>query len=195
MLFGKKSEKILVVGLGNPGENYAATRHNVGFRAVEKLLPHLENARRQEKFSGEIFSGKLFGKDVLLVRPQTFMNSSGQCVGQIAKFYKIPPEKIYVIFDDISLSPGKLRLRTKGSAGGHNGIKSVIAYLGSENFIHVKIGVGDKPHPEYDLVDWVLGTPEGEEKIAIDGVLDTMPQVFRSFMTEPIDRTLNQFSH
>lgn len=193
MLFDKK-ERIMIVGLGNPGDGYAKTRHNIGFMAIERLLPELKNAKRSEKMSGELFVGELFGQSVVLVRPQTFMNNSGQCVGQVAKFYKIPPEKIYVIFDDVSLHPGALRIRTRGSAGGHNGIKSVIAYLASENFVHVKVGVGAKPHPDYDLADWVLGTPDGEDADKIGAVLDEMPALFKSFMTESVDRTMNRFN-
>ena len=122
------------------------------------------------------------------------MNLSGQSVSAAAKFYKIPPEKIYIIFDDVSLKPGQLRIRAKGSAGGHNGLKSIIAYLASDAFMHVKIGVGAKPHPDYDLADWVLAAPEGEDKEQIDAVIEKMPDLFRSFFKEPLDRTMNKFN-
>lgn len=194
-MFFKNKERILIVGLGNPGERYAKTRHNVGFCAIDELLPKLENSKRQEKLDGELFFGNLFDKEVILLRPQTFMNLSGKSVSAVARFYKIPVEKIYVIFDDISLAPGKLRLRPKGSAGGHNGIKDIISALGSDCFIHIKVGVGGKPHPDYGLADWVLSAPEGEDKEKIDAVLSTMPALFRSLFHEPFERTLNKFNH
>lgn len=193
-MFGKKSEKMLIVGLGNPGLQYERTRHNVGFRAIDRLLPHLENVKEKNKFDGKVYIGDLFGKEVILLKPQTFMNLSGQSVSAAAKFYKIPPEKIYIIFDDVSLKPGQLRIRAKGSAGGHNGLKSIIAYLASDAFMHVKIGVGAKPHPDYDLADWVLAAPEGEDKEQIDAVIEKMPDLFRSFFKEPLDRTMNKFN-
>ena len=193
-MFGKKSEKMLIVGLGNPGLQYERTRHNVGFRAIDCLIPHLENVKEKNKFDGKVYIGDLFGKEVILLKPQTFMNLSGQSVSAAAKFYKIPPEKIYIIFDDVSLKPGQLRIRAKGSAGGHNGLKSIIAYLASDAFMHVKIGVGAKPHPDYDLADWVLAAPEGEDKEQIDAVIEKMPDLFRSFFKEPLDRTMNKFN-
>ncbi|MBR5782925.1 MAG: aminoacyl-tRNA hydrolase [Clostridia bacterium] len=190
----RKPKRILVVGLGNPGIQYEKTRHNVGFMAIEKLLSHLENSKKKNKFDGELFMGELFGKEVILLRPQTFMNNSGQSVLAVAKFYKIPASDVFVIFDDVSLKPGQLRIRAKGSAGGHNGIKSVIAYLGSDAFMHVKVGVGAKPHPDYDLADWVLGNPDGEDKENIEAVLDKMPTLFKSFFSESLDRTMNKFN-
>jgi PTH1 family peptidyl-tRNA hydrolase len=190
----KKVERILVVGLGNPGTQYEKTRHNVGFNAIEQLLPHLEGAKTKNKFDGELIMGELFGKEVILLRPQTFMNNSGQCVGAVARFYKIKPQDVYVIFDDVSLNPGQLRIRPKGSPGGHNGIKSLIVHLGTDAFMHVKVGVGAKPHPDYDLADWVLANPSGEDKEKIDGVLEKMPALFRSFFSESLDRTMNKFN-
>jgi len=190
----KKVDRILVVGLGNPGTQYEKTRHNVGFNAIEQLLPHLEGAKTKNKFDGELIMGELFGKEVILLRPQTFMNNSGQCVGAVARFYKIKPQDVYVIFDDVSLNPGQLRIRPKGSPGGHNGIKSLIVHLGTDAFMHVKVGVGAKPHPDYDLADWVLANPSGEDKEKIDGVLEKMPALFRSFFSESLDRTMNKFN-
>ena len=190
----RKTQRILIVGLGNPGLQYERTRHNVGFNAIEKLLPHLENAQKKSKFDGELFMGELFGKDVIFLRPQTFMNNSGQSVSAVAKFYKISVEDIYVIFDDVSLKAGQLRLRPKGSAGGHNGIKSIIAYLASDAFMHIKVGVGAKPHPDYDLADWVLGNPDGEDKENIEAALDKMSALFRSLFSESLDKTMNKFN-
>ncbi len=194
-MFGKKSERLLIVGLGNPGTQYERTRHNVGFMAIDTLLEALENGKEKSKFDGKVYLGDLFGKEVVLLKPQTFMNNSGQSVAAAAKFYKIPPEHIYVIFDDVSLKAGQLRIRAKGSAGGHNGLKSIIAYLASDAFMHVKVGVGAKPHPDYDLADWVLAAPDGEDKEKIGEVLERMPALFRSFFKEPLERTMNKFNH
>lgn len=191
----KKVERILVVGLGNPGKQYENNRHNVGFRAIEQLLPHLNGAKKKDKFDGELYMGQLFGKEVILLCPQTFMNNSGQSIGAVARFYKIKVQDIYVIFDDISLNPGQLRIRAKGSPGGHNGLKSIIAHLASDAFKHIKIGVGAKPHPDYDLADWVLSNPMGEDKEKIDAVIEQMPALFRSFFTESLDKTMNKFNH
>lgn len=147
----------LIVGLGNPGAKYETTRHNAGFLCVTKLEDDYGFKAKKLKFHSLIGDTKIAGKRVLVMKPQTMMNNSGVAVSECAKFYKIPPENVIVIFDDISLEPGKLRIRRKGSAGGHNGIKSIIAHLGSENFPRIKLGVGKKPHPDYDLIDWVLG--------------------------------------
>lgn len=190
----QKRKRILIVGLGNPGTQYEKTRHNVGFNAIGQLLPHLEGAKTKNRFDGEITVGELFGKDVILLRPQTFMNNSGQCVGAVARFYKIAPKDIYVIFDDVSLNVGQLRIRTKGSPGGHNGIKSLIVHLGTDAFMHIKVGVGGKPHPDYDLADWVLGNPEKEDADKINGTLEKMPALFRSFFSESPDKTMNKFN-
>lgn len=153
---GSSTYDYLVVGLGNPGSKYETTRHNAGFLCITKLEDDLGFKTKKLKFHALIGDTKIAGKKVLVMKPQTMMNNSGAAVGECAKFYKIPPENIIVIFDDISLEPGKLRIKRKGSAGGHNGIKSIIAHLGSENFPRIKLGVGKKPHPEYDLADWVL---------------------------------------
>ena len=157
MFFGQSKPEWLIVGLGNPGPDYAMTRHNVGFRTVDLLAGKLGVKIDRVKFSAYTAKASLGGKGVLLMKPTTFMNLSGQAVRQAARYYAIPPEKILVLFDDISLSPGRIRVRADGSAGGHNGIKSIIAELGSQAFPRVKIGVGDRPHPEFDLADWVLG--------------------------------------
>ncbi len=190
----KKVERILIVGLGNPGIQYEKTRHNVGFNAIERLIEQMEGVKKKNKFDGELIMGELFGKEVILLRPQTFMNNSGQCVGAVARFYKIKPQDVFVIFDDVSLQPGQLRIRAKGSAGGHNGIKSLIVHLATDAFMHIKVGVGAKPHPDYDLADWVLSAPNGEDKDKIDGVLDKMPALFRSFFSESLDKTMNKFN-
>ncbi len=153
---GNSTYDYLVVGLGNPGKKYETTRHNAGFLFVENMENELNFTTKKLKFHALIGDVKLENKKILVMKPQTMMNNSGTAVKECAQFYKIPVENIIVVSDDISLDPGLLRIRRKGSAGGHNGIKSIIAHLGSENFPRIKLGVGKKPHPEYDLADWVL---------------------------------------
>lgn len=154
---GNSAYDCLVVGLGNPGAKYETTRHNAGFLFITYMEDKLGFKVKKLKFHALIGDTKIADRKVLFMKPQTMMNNSGAAVAECANFYKIPPENIIVVFDDISLEPGKLRIRRKGSAGGHNGIKSIISHLGSENFPRIKIGVGAKPNPDYDLADWVLG--------------------------------------
>ena len=153
----------LVVGLGNPGSKYDNTRHNAGFRALESYCARSGQKIDRMKFKALAGEGMLGGKRVLFLKPQTFMNDSGLSVMDAARFYKLPPERVLVLFDDISLPVGRLRIRADGSAGGHNGIKSIIGGLNSQSFPRVKIGVGAKPHPDYDLADWVLSNFTGPE--------------------------------
>lgn len=160
-MFGKKSTggyEFLIVGLGNYGKKYEFTRHNAGFMCLDYYAA--ENGLRinKLKFKSLIGDAVINGKKCLLMEPQTYMNNSGEAVIEAVNFYKIPPENVIVIFDDISLDVGNIRIRRKGSAGGHNGIKNIIAHLGTENFPRVKVGVGQKPHPDYDLVNWVLSS-------------------------------------
>lgn len=153
----------LVVGLGNPGRKYENTRHNTGFRVLDALCREHHVTCDRARFQALTGEAILGGKRVLLVKPQTFMNLSGAAVHEAASFYKIPPERILVIFDDISLPVGTLRIRPKGSAGGQNGVKDIIAQLGSQDFPRIKVGIGGKPHPDYDLADWVLSTIRPDE--------------------------------
>ena len=152
-----KPVSFIVAGLGNPGDKYQKTRHNAGFMALDVICEKYNFNINKLKFKALCGEADINGKRVLFLKPQTFMNNSGEAVREAASFYKIPPENIIVIFDDISLDPGKIRIRKKGSDGGHNGIKSIIYHLNSDKFPRIKIGVGAKPHPEYDLADWVLG--------------------------------------
>lgn len=168
MLFRKPACDWIVVGLGNPGDNYARTRHNAGFRAVDRLAAMLNVKIDRAKFRGLTAQAVWHGQKLLLVKPQTFMNESGLSVMDAARFYKLPPERVIVLFDDISLPVGRLRVRADGSAGGHNGIKSIIGCLNSQSFPRVKIGVGQKPHPDYDLADWVLSNFTKDEDAHIE---------------------------
>ena len=173
MLFQKSACDWLIVGLGNPGENYARTRHNIGFRAVDCLAGQLGAKIDRAKFRGLYGQATYKGLKLILLKPQTFMNNSGLSVMDAARFYKLPPERVIVLFDDISLDVGRLRVRAEGSAGGHNGIKSIIGGLNSQSFPRVKIGVGAKPHPDYELADWVLSNfTKDEEKLLAPVVED-----------------------
>ncbi len=154
----------LVVGLGNPGKKYENTRHNTGFLVMDTLCREHGVSCDRSRFRALTGEAVLGGKRVLLLKPQTFMNLSGEAVREAAAFYKIPPERVLVIFDDISLPVGTLRIRAKGSSGGQNGVKNIIAQLGSEQFPRIKVGIGGKPHPDYDLADWVLSSFRPEEQ-------------------------------
>ncbi len=171
-MFGKNVETWLIVGLGNPGREYEKTRHNAGFRAMDILAQKLGCKVDKAKFQGLYGQVNYKGRKLLLLKPQTFMNLSGRSVLQLSAFFHVPPQNIIVLFDDISLEPGRLRLRKDGSAGGHNGIKSIIAELGSQDFPRVKIGVGAKPHPDYDLADWVLSAFSAQEEKALGPALE-----------------------
>lgn len=147
----------IIAGLGNPGAKYASTRHNAGFMAIDYAAEKLGVKIDRAKFHSLVGEADIEGVRVLLMKPETYMNNSGTAIAEAASFYKIPPERVLVLHDEISFDPGIIRIRRKGSAGGHNGLKSIIEHLGSEDFPRVKIGVGKKPRPDYDLADWVLG--------------------------------------
>lgn len=166
------NESWLIVGLGNPGKEYENTRHNCGFRAVDVLAEKLSCKIDRLKFQGLYTQVSYQGKKIFLLKPQTYMNLSGKSVQQLSAYFQIPPARIIVLFDDISLDVGRLRIRPDGSAGGHNGIKSIIAEVGSQAFPRVKIGVGAKPTPEYDLASWVLSSFSTGESKALNSALD-----------------------
>ena len=184
----------LIVGLGNPGSKYENTRHNAGFLCVTKLEDNLNFTVKKLKFHSLVGDTRICGKKVLVMKPQTMMNNSGVAVGECAKFYKIPAENIIVIFDDISLEPGKLRIKRKGSAGGHNGIKSIIAHLGTENFPRIKLGVGKKPHPEYDLADWVLGNFPRNDIPLMRNAIDEACGALEYMVKGDIDGAMSKFN-
>ncbi len=184
----------LIVGLGNPGREYENSRHNCGFRAIDRLSGRLGCKIDKAKFQG-LYGKTLYGgKPLYLLKPLTYMNLSGQSVLQLSAYFQIPPQRIIVLFDDISLEPGRLRVRAEGSAGGHNGIKSVIAQLGSEAFPRVKIGVGAKPNPEYDLAAWVLGSfPPAEEK-AVSAALDAAGDAALTIIDKGVPEAANKYN-
>ena len=171
MLFQKPTYDWLIAGLGNPGPEYEKTRHNTGFMSLDLLAARLQVKVSKERFKALTAQADFDGQRLLLMKPQTYMNASGIAIEAAAHFYKIPPERVLVLFDDISLPVGKLRIRKNGSAGGHNGIKSIISSLGTDAFPRVKVGVGDKPHPDYDLADWVLSNIPKEDQEAFQTAL------------------------
>ena len=193
-MFGAKKESWLIVGLGNPGREYEKTRHNVGFRAVEMLAQKLDCKIDKAKFQGLYSQVNYSGGKLFLLKPQTFMNLSGRSVLQLSAYYSIPPERIIILFDDISLPPGRLRIRSEGSAGGHNGIKSVISELGSQAFPRVKIGVGAKPTPEFDLADWVLSGFSAKEEKDLSFALKNAVEAALTIMDRGVPEASNKFN-
>lgn len=177
--FNSSGYDFIIAGLGNPGAKYEMTRHNAGFLAVDLFAIKEGVSIKKLKFHSLVCDVKIGGKKCLLMKPQTFMNNSGDAIGEAAMLYGIPPEKVIIISDDISLDVGKIRIKRKGSAGGHNGLKSIIAQLGTENFPRIKIGVGKKPSADYDLVDWVLGrfpkALEADLKTALENTAAAIP--------------------
>ena len=192
--FSGSTYDMLIVGLGNPETKYDGTRHNIGFAAMDSLCEKHGITLNKMKYNALVGEATICGKRVLLAKPQTYMNSSGEAVGKIASFYKIEPENILIIFDDISLDVGKIRLRRKGSAGGHNGIKSIIAHLSSETFPRIKIGVGNKPHPDYDLIDWVLGKFPKSDEANLKVALDSCTGAIEEILARGIESAMNKYS-
>ena len=184
----------LIVGLGNPGPEYAKSRHNIGFRCIDILADKLGVKIDRAKFEGLYGQTEYQGHKLYLLKPLTYMNLSGRSVLQLSSFFKIPPERIIVIFDDISLDPGRLRVRGNGSAGGHNGIKSIIAELGSQEFPRIKIGVGAKPHPDFDLAAWVLSTFSASEEKALSVSLENGAKAALTLMTQGVSEAANKFN-
>ena len=184
----------LVVGLGNPGSKYEWTRHNMGFLVVDELAERLSIPVQRLKFKALTNTAVLGGKSVLLMKPTTYMNLSGEAVGQAARFYKIPPERVLVISDDVALPQGKLRVRRSGSAGGHNGLKNIIALLGSDAFPRIRIGVGAPPHPDYDMADWVLGVPRNEDAVLFSEAAQRAAEAVECYVTDGPERAMNRFN-
>ena len=184
----------LIVGLGNPGEKYENTRHNVGFQVIDGLAERQGKPVQRLKFKALTGLLTIGGEKALVMKPVTYMNLSGEAVRPAADFYKLPPERILVISDDVALAAGRLRIRAKGSAGGHNGLKSIIQHLGTDQFPRIRVGVGEKPHPDYDLADWVLGRPQGEDKTAIDGAVKRAADAVECLLTQGLERGMGKFN-
>ena len=184
----------LVVGLGNPGDKYENTRHNVGFLTVDELAERARVPVQRLKHRALTNTVELGGARVLLMKPVTYMNLSGEAVGEAARFFKIPADHVLVLSDDVSLPVGNLRIRKGGSAGGHNGLKSIIQHLGTDQFPRVKIGVGEKPHPDYDMADWVLGKFTGEDLKTISRAIQRAGKAAECYIHDGPDQAMNRFN-
>lgn len=199
MIFGKKKEfssnfDFLIVGLGNPGKQYENTRHNAGFICIDILAEKYGIKINKLKFKSLMGEGRIEGKRCLLLKPQTFMNLSGEAVRDAVEFYKIPVENVIVICDDISLEPGKMRIRRKGSHGGQNGMRNIIFHLKDDNFPRIKIGIGAKPNPEYDLADWVLSRFSQSEAKLIKQVADNTVSAIEIMVKGDIDKAMSNYN-
>ncbi len=202
-MFGKFKKKtftstgtpeFLVVGLGNPGNKYTYTRHNSGFLCIDTLMSKLNFRVDKIKFKSVIGDTTINGHRCIVMKPQTYMNNSGEAVRECASFYKISPENVIVIYDDISLDVGKLRIRRKGTDGGHNGIKSIIYHLNSDQFPRIKIGCGKKPHPDYDLADWVLSEFKKDEQKALIPALENACKAIELLVDNQTEKAMNLYN-
>lgn len=184
----------IIAGLGNPSVKYKGTRHNMGYDVIDNIAERNDISMDTKKFKSLCGKGMIQGEKVLLIKPETFMNLSGEAVRAAVEFYKInPEEELIVIYDDISLDPGKLRIRAKGSAGGHNGIKNIISHIGTERFKRIKVGVGSKPEG-MDLADYVLGRFGKIERITVDKGIDDAARAVEVMIAEGIDKAMNLFN-
>ena len=197
MFFGKKvtgPAEWLLVCLGNYGKQYENTRHNIGFMAAERLIDKQGLRCNRLRFRALTEVIEFGGVNVLLMMPQTYMNLSGEAVGEAARFYKVPADHVLVISDDVSLPVGKLRIRKSGSAGGHNGLKNIIQHLGTDAFPRIKVGVGMPDHPDHEMIDWVIGKPQGEEAKVLRATLDRAAEAALCLMEEGADAAMNRFN-
>lgn len=194
MFFSKGGAKWIVAFLGNPGLKYNGTRHNAGFMAADAMEKKLGVSINKMRFKALTQTADIGGKKVLLMKPQTYMNLSGDAIAQAANFYKVPPERVIVVSDETALPIGRLRIRRGGSAGGHNGLKSVIARLGTDQFPRIRLGVGDKPHPDYDMADWVLSAFKGQDAADMELVAKKAADAVECYITEGADRAMNKFN-
>lgn len=195
MLFANRGgAQWLIAFLGNPGSRYAFTRHNAGFLTADEMEKLLNVRIDRLRFRALTATAEIAGEKVLLMKPQTFMNLSGEAVGQAARFYKIPPEHVLVVSDEVSLPVGSIRIRLKGSAGGHNGLKSVISHLGTDAFPRVRLGVGAAPTSEYDMADWVLSTFRNEDAETIRAAAEQAAKACVCFIEKGPDKAMTQFN-
>ena len=184
----------LVVFLGNPGAKYNGTRHNAGFMAADAMAKEFNIAINKLRFKALTATVTIGGEKVLLMKPQTYMNLSGEAVGQAAKFYKISPEHVIVVSDEVAMPIGKLRIRKSGSAGGHNGLKDIIRHLGTQDFPRIRMGVGAAPHPDYDMADWVLSTFKNKDAEDMQALAERVSKAVQCYITEGPDRAMNKFN-
>ena len=195
-MFFKKSSQAgwIIVFLGNPGMKFENTRHNVGFMAGDELAKKLDVKIDRAKFKALVRQVEIGGEKVLLMKPQTYMNLSGDAVREAMAFYKIPIDHVIVISDDVSLPVGKLRIRRSGSAGGHNGLKDIIAKCGGDGFPRVKVGVGEKPHPDYDMADWVLSAFKGDDLKTINEAVKKAASAAEVIITSGVDKAMAAYN-
>lgn len=189
----ERQNMYIIAGLGNPESKYDKTRHNIGFRLIDELAARNGITFSDRKHNGLVGKGIISGEKVILLKPLTYMNLSGECVGPAADYYKVEPENVIILFDDISLDVGRIRIRKKGSAGGHNGIKSIIAHLGSENFPRLKFGVGDKPK-EMDLADYVLGRFSSQDEATVSEGIKRACEAVECMIGEGCDAAMNKYN-
>jgi len=196
MLFSKPSggPGWLLVCLGNPGDQYENTRHNAGWLVADEVAERQGSPIQRLKFKALTNLLTISGEKVFVMKPVTYMNLSGEAVRPAADFYKVSPDHILVVSDDVALAPGKLRIRRSGSAGGHNGLKSIIQHLGTDRFPRLRVGVGGKPHPDYDLADWVLGKPQGEDKEAFDAAVKRAADAVECIVKDGVDKAMSKFN-
>ena len=196
MFFSKRPGPVewLVVGLGNPGPKYEWTRHNMGFLVIDELAEREKIPVQKLKYRALTNTAVIGGRSVLLMKPTTYMNLSGESVGEAARFYKIPPDRVLVISDDVALPQGKLRVRRSGSAGGHNGLKNIISHLGSDQFPRIKVGVGGKPHPDHDMADWVLGKFTGQDRKVMEEAIARAADAVTLFLEQGPDQAMAKFN-
>ena len=196
MFFNQKNGGVdwLLVCPGNPGDQYENTRHNVGFQVADAVAERHNVPIQRLKFRALTNTITVGEKKVLLMKPVTYMNLSGEAVHEAASFYKVPPERILVVSDEVALAPGKIRVRRSGSAGGHNGLKNIIAHLGTDQFPRIRVGVGQKPHPDYDMADWVLGKFQGEDKKAVEEAVKRAADAAECLIQEGVDKAMNRYN-
>ena len=194
MLFRKPACDWLIVGLGNPDKIYEKNRHNVGFRVMDHLASTLGAKIDRAKYRGKFVQVSHKGQKLVLLKPMTYMNNSGLSVMDAVNYFKLPPERVIVVFDDISLDVGRLRVRADGSAGGHNGIKSIIGAINSQNFPRVKVGVGAKPHPDYELADWVLSNFTKQEEAALKPAVENAAQAALEIVQNGVPSAANKYN-
>ena len=199
MLLKKKNEEsiysLILVGLGNPGTEYDHTRHNAGFDVVDAFCEKHDIALNKNKFKGIFGEGTVKGERVLVLKPQTYMNLSGESVSAVMKFYKIPVSSLLVVSDDVTLAPGKMRIRKNGSAGGQKGLKNIIEQLGTEDFARLKMGVGDRPDRTTDIANWVLGRMSEEDRKLFDTARDNAVKAIETFLRDGADAAMNRYNH
>lgn len=192
--FGGRGISWMVVFLGNPGQKYDGTRHNAGFRVGDVVAKRCGVKIQKLKNRALTAECELGGQRVLLVKPQTYMNLSGEAVRPLADFYKLPPDRVLVVSDETALTPGRIRLRPGGSAGGHNGLKSIIQHLGTDAFPRLRLGVGAPPHPDYEMVDWVLGTFRGEDAKLMDQAAEKAADAIECCISQGIDKAMSLYN-